>query len=188
MLSPLLILAEATVPHPESAGGITQIVHKFGIDWPNLTAQIISFSVVAYILWRFAFKPILATLDTRQKKIDEGIKYAEQMKAELAASQQKQEAILREAQTKAQQIIADTQKTAKEYADKQQQEAVVRATDIVAKAQQAVELEHKKMLADARGEIARLVVATTERVLAKKLSDADRASYNETAAQELTNV
>ncbi|WP_257791574.1 F0F1 ATP synthase subunit B [Ereboglobus luteus] len=147
----------------------------------------VSFSVVAYILWRFAFKPILATLDTRQKKIDEGIKYAEQMKAELAASQQKQEAILREAQTKAQQIIADTQKTAKEYADKQQQEAVVRAADIVAKAQQAVELEHKKMLADARGEIARLVVATTERVLAKRLSDEDRAAYNATASESLIN-
>ncbi|AWI08254.1 ATP synthase F0 subunit B [Ereboglobus luteus] len=174
-------------PPPGIRRGITQIIHKFGIDWPNLTAQIVSFSVVAYILWRFAFKPILATLDTRQKKIDEGIKYAEQMKAELAASQQKQEAILREAQTKAQQIIADTQKTAKEYADKQQQEAVVRAADIVAKAQQAVELEHKKMLADARGEIARLVVATTERVLAKRLSDEDRAAYNATASESLIN-
>jgi F-type H+-transporting ATPase subunit b len=44
------------------------------------------------------------------------------------------------------------------------------------------------MLADARSEIARLVVSTTERVLAKKLSDADRASYNETATRELTSV
>jgi F-type H+-transporting ATPase subunit b len=44
------------------------------------------------------------------------------------------------------------------------------------------------MLLDARGEIARLVVATTERVLAKKLTDADRASYNETASKELTSV
>jgi F-type H+-transporting ATPase subunit b len=51
-----------------------------------------------------------------------------------------------------------------------------------------VELEHKKMLAETRGEIARLVVATTERVLAKKLSDADRAAYNETATRELTGV
>jgi len=59
---------------------------------------------------------------------------------------------------------------------------------VLVKAQQAVELEHKKMLADARSEIARLVVVTTERVLAKKLSDADRAAYNDTAARELSNV
>jgi F0F1-type ATP synthase membrane subunit b/b' len=50
------------------------------------------------------------------------------------------------------------------------------------KAQHAIELEHRKMLAEARTEIARLVVVTAERVLAKKLSDADRAAYNEAAA------
>ena len=54
--------------------------------------------------------------------------------------------------------------------------------------QQAIELEHKKMLADARSEIARLVVTTTERVLAKKLTDADRSAYNDAASRELTNV
>ena len=35
---------------------------------------------------------------------------------------------------------------------------------------------------------ARLVVATTERVLAKNLSDADRATYNESAVRELNVV
>jgi F-type H+-transporting ATPase subunit b len=44
------------------------------------------------------------------------------------------------------------------------------------------------MLNEARGEIARLVVTTTERVLAKKLTDADRASYNDAAAKELSGV
>jgi len=190
MLSPLLILAEANTA--EASGGfmqmIRQIIQNFGIDRPNLLAQILNFCVVAFLLWKFAFKPILATLDERQKKIESGIAYADQMKAELAASQQKQEAILREAQGKAQQIIADTQKAAREYADKQQQEAIAKAADIAAKAQQALALEHTKMLADARGEIARLVVATTERVLAKKLTDADRAAYNDTAVKELTSV
>ena len=41
------------------------------------------------------------------------------------------------------------------------------------------------MLDQARGEIARLVVKTTEQVLAKKLTDADRAAYNEAATKEL---
>ena len=44
------------------------------------------------------------------------------------------------------------------------------------------------MLEQARTEIARLVVTTTERVLAKKLSDADRAAYNESAAKELASL
>ncbi|OAM86978.1 F0F1 ATP synthase subunit B [Termitidicoccus mucosus] len=175
-------------PLPIAAGlsdTITQIAHQFGIDIPLLVAQIICFSIVAFLLWKFAFKPVLATLDERQKKIADGLDYAEKMKAELAAAQARSEEIFRDASLKAQQIMADAQKTAKDFADAQQKEAIEKAGDILAKAQQAVELEHKKMLADARGEITRLVVATTERVLARKLTDADRASYNEAASQEL---
>lgn len=164
------------------------IIERFGVEWQSIVIQLISFLILFGVLYYFGIKPVIATMGERQKKIESGIAYAEQMKAELAASQQKQEAMLREAQAKAQQIIADTQKASKEYADKQQQEAVAKAADIATKAQEALALEHKKMLADARGEIARLVVATTERVLAKKLTDADRASYNETASKELTSV
>jgi F-type H+-transporting ATPase subunit b len=44
------------------------------------------------------------------------------------------------------------------------------------------------MLAEARTEIARLVVATTQKVLSKELSDSERSRYNESAARELRNV
>ena len=59
---------------------------------------------------------------------------------------------------------------------------------MIAKAQQATQLEHRRMLAEARAEVARLVVTTTERVLARKLTDADRAAYNDAATRELTSV
>jgi F-type H+-transporting ATPase subunit b len=110
------------------------------------------------------------------------------MKAQLAASQQETATLIKNAQVESNKIIEEARKTAKDFADKIQKEAAERATDQMAKAQQAIELEHKKMLAESRSEIARLVVTTTERVLAKKLTEADRASYNETAARELTNV
>ena len=67
-------------------------------------------------------------------------------------------------------------------------EAVEKSNGILVKAQEAIELEKKKMFAEARTEIARLVVATTQRVLAKELSEADRTRYNESASRELTNV
>ncbi len=194
MFSHLLVLAQATAhategaAHGEAATGITKIVQDFGISWPFFLAQVVNFSVVAFILWKFAFKPVLATLDDRQKKIADGLKYADEMKAKLEATQQETAAILKKASVEASRIIDDARKSAKDYLDRQTQEATAKANDVLVKAQQAVELEHKKMLADARTEIARLVVVTTERVLAKKLSDADRAAYNDTAARELSNV
>ena len=195
MLSTLLVLAEATghateaaAAHGEASGSITKIFQEFGISWPLILAQVLSFSIVAFVLWKFAFKPVLATLDERQHKIESGLKYAEEMQAKLAAAQQESAAIIKKSQTEATRIIDDARKSAKDFLDKQTQEASAKASDMLVKAQQAIELEHKKMLSDARTEIARLVVLTTERVLAKKLTDADRSAYNEAASRELTSV
>jgi F-type H+-transporting ATPase subunit b len=190
MSSLLLLLADAA---PADAGNpvvttITKISQDFGVDVPSLLAQMLSFGIVAYILWRFAFKPVMATLDERQKKISSGLQYAEEMKAKLDAAQQATQAQLREAQQKAQQILAEAQKAAKDFSEKQQQEAVEKSNGMVVKALEAIELEKKKMLAEARTEIARLVVVTTQRVLTRELSEADRARYNESAARELNNV
>jgi F-type H+-transporting ATPase subunit b len=196
MLSSLLVLAQAAAPVAEAAAahgeaaatGITKITQDFGISWPFIFAQILNFSVVAFILWKFAFKPVLATLDERQQKIASGLKYAEDMQAKLAATQQESAAIIKQSQVEASRIIDEARRSAKDYLDKQTQEASAKANELLVKAQQAIELEHKKMLADARAELARLVVITTERVLAQKLSEADRASYNQAATRELSNV
>ena len=56
------------------------------------------------------------------------------------------------------------------------------------KAQAAIELEKTKMLAEARTEVARLVVETTQKVLAKELSENERTRFNEAAARELTKI
>ena len=191
MSSTLLILAQAhdaATAHGEGATGISKIASDFGISWPFFLAQVVNFCVVAFILWKFAFKPVLATLDERQQKIAAGLHYAEEMKAKLEAAQQESAAIIKKASLEASRLIEEARKAAKEFVDKQTQEASAKSADILAKGQQAIELEHKKMLADARSEIARLVVVTTERVLAKKLSEVDRAAYNESAARELSNV
>ena len=191
MFSHLLVLAQAHVEaaaHGEAATGLSKIVQDFGISWPFFLAQVLNFSVVAFVLWKFAFKPVLATLDERQQKIAAGLQYADEMKAKLEATQQESAAILKKASVDAVRLIDDARKSAKEFVDRQTQEATAKANDLHVKAQQAIELEHKKMLADVRSEIARLVIVTTERVLAKKLSDADRTAYNDAATRELTNV
>ena len=185
MLSSLLVLAEVTSQAPEATGP-TKIMHDFGISLPGIAAQVLNVGIVVFILWKFAFKPVLATLDERQQKIASGLQYADEMKAKLEAAQQESAASAKRAQLEATRIIDEARKAAKEFYEKQSQETAAKATDILAKAQQAIELEHKKMLNETRSEIARLVVQTTEQVLAKKLSESDRAAYNEAATKELT--
>jgi F-type H+-transporting ATPase subunit b len=180
-----LFLAAASEAH---AHADQSIVEQFGLDWKYVAIQAFSFLIVLAVLYKFGIKPTISTMEERNRKIESGLKHAEEMQVKLAAAQQESAAIVKKAQLEASKIVEDARKTAKEYLDKQMQEATTKANDTLTKAQQAIELEHRKMLAAARTEIARLVVTTTERVLAKKLTDADRAAYNDAATRELTSV
>jgi F-type H+-transporting ATPase subunit b len=180
-MTSLLLLAAAATAEPS-------LPERFGLDAKYVFMQVISFLIVLGVLYKFGIKPVTASMEARTRKIEAGVKDAEAMQVKLAAAQQESAAIVRKANGEANKIVEDARKVAKDYLDRQTQEATAKANDLLAKAQQAMELEHKRMLADARHEIARLVVLTTEQVLARKLTDADRRAYNETAAQELTKV
>ena len=189
MTLPLLIAAATEhATAPSTIDGLRATFEHFGVEPKYILIQLVSFLIVLGVLYKFAIKPTIAAMEERAGKINAGLKYADEMQAKLAAAQAESAVIIKKSQVEASRIIDDARKSAKDFLDKQTQEAIAKATDVMTKGQQSIELEHKKMLADARTEIARLVVVTTERVLAKKLSDADRASYNEAAARELTSV
>jgi F-type H+-transporting ATPase subunit b len=171
-----------------AAAAESSIPERFGLEPKFIVMQVISFLIVLFVLYKFGIKPVTATMVERTQKIEAGIRYAEEMQAKLSAAQEESATIVKKANVEASRIVDDARKTAKDYLDRQTQEATTRANDLLAKAQQAIELEHRKMLADARTEIARLVVTTTERVLAKKLTESDRAAYNEAASRELTTA
>ena len=67
------------------------------------------------------------------------------------------------------------------------QEAAAQA-EAVRKASEATELERQKMLSDVRQEVARLVVATSGKVLDRELSAAEKSSYSDAAAKQLASA
>jgi len=80
--------------------------------------------------------------------------------AKLAQAQLDAAAIAKQAQLEGSRLVEEARKTANEFLAAQQSEATARANDLVAKARQALALEHKKMLEEARLEVTRLVVTT----------------------------
>ena len=48
------------------------VAQQFGVYWPNLIAQLILFAIVYFVLKSFAFKPIIAMLEERRRRIEEG--------------------------------------------------------------------------------------------------------------------
>ena len=84
---------------------MSELLSKLGIDWKLLIAQIINFLVLLFVLWKFAYGPILAILDKRTKKIEQGLKDAEASRKKLADSEERQKEILKMARTEGKEIV-----------------------------------------------------------------------------------
>jgi len=164
----------------------TGIVEKFGVDTPLLIAQAINFVIVAFVIWQFAIKKILLTIDEREKKIADSLKNAEKIKLELEATEKQQNETLQEASLEAKKTVASAQEQAKSYIEAQKEEARKQAEEIVEKARNAMELERQRVLNDAREEIASLVILTTSKVLQRELGDDEKSRFSESAAKEIS--
>lgn len=157
----------------------------FHIQAPLLIAQGINFVVVALALWFFALRPLLATVEERNRKIREGLQYAEEMKDRLADAERQSEQKIREAVEQAGKIVAEANANAKVFAETQMQGAIAKAEQVIENAHKAMELERKKLLEEVRSEVADLVVATTAKVLARELGGEEKTRLAGAAAEEL---
>ena len=166
----------------------TMITKKFGVDLATLIAQMVNFCIVALVLYKFAVKPIAATLDERQQKIADGLQYAEEMKVQLATAERERAEKIKEASVEAQRILTESREQSKEMIEQKTQEATAQAEAIIRKASEATELERQKMLTDVRQEVARLVVTTSAAVLSRDLSDAEKQTFSDSAAKELSSA
>ena len=90
-----------------AAGGgqIEQIAATFGVDWPHLIAQIISFGIVCAVLYFAAYTPILRTLEARRQQIAAGLANAEKIKAELARIEAGRQEVLRMAAAEGEVVV-----------------------------------------------------------------------------------
>lgn len=176
---------EGAAADPAEKGMVSELAGQFGVDWGTLFAQSANFIIVAVVLYKFAVKPIAATLDERQQKISEGLQYAEEMKTQLAEAERERNEKIKEAAQQAQTILSEAREQSKDLIEQKTQEAAAQAEAMIRKASEATELERQKMLSDVRQEVARLVVATSGKVLERQLSDAEKSTYSDAAAKEL---
>jgi F-type H+-transporting ATPase subunit b len=190
MTLPLLLAAATPTAEATAAARgqhLKQTFVHFGVEPKYLIMQVVSFLIVLGSCCTIsASSPSRRRWSSAIRKIEAGIKDAEEMHGEIGGrTAVESAAIVKKANAEATRIVEDARKTAKDYPGSPDSRGqTVKANDLlVTKAQQAIELEHKKMLADARSEVARLVVTTTERVLAKKAYRwLIASSYNEAAA------
>jgi F-type H+-transporting ATPase subunit b len=169
-----VLLAEAS-----GGGPVQEIARTFGVDWPHLIAQIISFGIVCALLYKFAYKRVLQMLAERRQEITESLANAEKIKAELARTETSRQEVMLQANAQATKLIEEARAAAAQVQDTETKKAIAAAEQIIAKAREAAAQDHARMLIELKREIGRLVVHTTATVTGRILTPEDHRRITE---------
>ena len=161
-----------------AGGGLLDIARdtgeQFGFNTSLFISQLISFLIVAFLLHRFAYKPILKVLEARREEIAKSLANAEEIKKQLAQAEVSRQKTLTDANTQANKLIEEARAVAAKVQEQETQRAIATAEQIIAKAREAAALDHQRMLTELRKEVGQLVVRTTAQVAGKVLTMEDQ--------------
>ena len=171
----------------DGGGQVEEIAKTFGVDWPHLIAQIISFGIVCLILQRYAYKPVLKTLELRRQQIAESVANTEKIKAELAQTEVHRQEMMSQAGVQANKLIEEARSAAGRVGEQETQKAIAAAEQIIAKAREAADQDYARMLADLKRDVGRLVVQTTSVVAGKVLTAEDQRRLEDETTKQLAS-
>ncbi|MSU21391.1 MAG: ATP synthase F0 subunit B [Pedosphaera sp.] len=169
----------------ESGNVVQEIAKQFGFKTEHFIAQVISFAIVAFLLHRFAYKPILQILEERRHTIAEALANADRIKAELAKTEAARLEVLGQANLQANKLIEEARAAAARVQEQETQKAIAGAELIITKAREAAAMEHARMLSELRREVGQLVVQTASRVTGKILTPEDQKRLTEETTKQL---
>lgn len=151
----------------------------------TLIAQICNLFIQLLIVKIFFLDKIKAVLDKRRETADKQIADAEAAKSEAAAIKQTYEENMRQAKTKADDMILSAQKTAAQRSEEIISQAQKQAAQIKTKAASDIEMEKKKAINEAKDEISDLAMAIAGKVVGRELNNADQDGMIDRFIEEL---
>jgi len=144
---------------------------KLGINLGFLLFQIFNFSVLAILLYAFAYKPIVKMLETRKQKIAQTNEDA-RVAADARANAEKEAAIvLADAQAEAGKIVREATDRATVAAKDVKSAAEAEAAKARESALAEVEGERNRILGDLRGQVAALSIAAAQKLIGASLDE-----------------
>jgi F-type H+-transporting ATPase subunit b len=131
----------------------------------------VAFLVLAIVLGKFAWKPMLKAISDREKGIQDALNQADKVKSEMAAMQNENEALLAKAREERAMLISDAKATADKMVSEAKEKAKQEYDKIVADAQMAITHQKNAAISEVKNQVGALVVEVAEKVLRRELSD-----------------
>lgn len=148
--------------------------------------EVLSFGILFFVLYKFAFPGILGALEEREKKIKDSLDQAERHRAESERTLKTYEAKLSAAAKEAEAILAAAQERAQRLLDENEQRLSTEAERIKGEATREIDHERRKAIQDIRNQTTELALMVAEKVVQRSLTDADHRKFADEALSALS--
>lgn len=140
----------------------------FGLDWKLLIIQVVNFSVLLLILWKFLYTPVLRMIDQRRGTIAEAVKKAEAADRRLAEADEEGKTIVADAGKEAEGLVAAGRSRATQEGVEILKRTQEKADQLLAEAHARAEEAKRQAMAAGEKEIARAAMLAAEKILREK--------------------
>jgi F-type H+-transporting ATPase subunit b len=166
---------------------MTHLVADAGLLDVNgtLIAELIAFVLMVLVLAKFVYPRIIALATEREKKIEVGLRAAEEAERRLAEVQQQVQKVLDEARGQARDIVARGHQDGVLEAEEVMQRARAEAEALIERARSEIGAERDRAIQELRAEVANLVVEAASKLIGQTL---DRGAHQRLIDEALDNV
>ena len=144
-----------------------------GVSSSAFVIQLITFILGYLVLKKWAFKPIIKMLDERRQKIEQGVTLGDQLLKKEKDLEEKVSHELYNARIKADKIISDAEESAKNLVKKAEDDAVLKAENVLKEAKEKINSEAALMKQKLESDILTLIGDTSSAILKKKLDSSE---------------
>lgn len=159
---------------------------KLGIEPQMLLAQIVNFAIMVVVLTKFLYRPILKMLDERKKKIEEGLKLAQEMKIKQEELDKERDKVLDKAKAEGQKIIEEHKNRAKKLEAEISQQANEEIRLLKEKAKAEIEAEKENVWSELNKQVLNIALSITKTVLSDYLDKKTQGLIIEKKLAQLT--
>lgn len=150
--------------------------------------EVVSFGILLFVLYKFAFPGIVSVLEEREKKIKDSLDQAERHRSEAERRLKEYEAKLAGASREAEVVLAAAKERAQRLMEENEQRLTAEAERIKGDATREIDHERRKAIQDIRSQTTELALMVAEKVVQRSLTDADHRRLADEALDALSKT
>ena len=136
--------------------------------------QLLIFIFLLLLLKKFAWKPILDSVNERESFIKNAMREADKARNEMASIEESNQKVLKEARAEREALLKNARTTSAEMIAQAKIDAQTEANKIIAQAQETIRNEKRAAVNELKNQVAQISLEIAEKVIDKELDNKNK--------------